>query len=162
MQRTISLESPVCVVDGWLLQTSLHNWINVAKRCVNILCEEKTQCSWPIWQYCCQGTTVEESKQCQSFQWAKAHKDWTDESNFIFEINRKVYVRRGVGERAANSFITPTVKHGLWCHALLPITKSGICARWRPNWIRRSITAYCSITRSLMERCLWLKDLYSC
>ena len=35
------------------------------KKCVNIHCEEKTQWSWPIWQICCQETSVEEAIQCQ-------------------------------------------------------------------------------------------------
>ena len=45
---------------------------------------------------------------------------------------------------------------------LLPIEKSEIYARWRANWIRPAITAYCSITRSHLERSLSLKNLYSC
>ena len=56
-------------------------------------------------------------------RWAKARKhrtteQWnrvilTDESKFeIFDSNRRVYVRRRVGERAAPPRITPSVKHG--------------------------------------------------
>ena len=30
--RKISSESPACVAEGWLLQTSLHNWINIVKK----------------------------------------------------------------------------------------------------------------------------------
>ena len=63
--RTISSESPAYITECWLLQISLHNWTNVMKKCVNIHCEEKTWLSWPIWQNCCQKTTVEEAKQYQ-------------------------------------------------------------------------------------------------
>ena len=56
-------------------------------------------------------------------QWTKSHKDWTieqwnkvlwtDESKFeIFLSNTRVYVWRRLSERAANAYITPTVKHG--------------------------------------------------
>ena len=40
LQRTISSESPVCVTENWLLQTSLYNWTYVMKKCVNIHYEE--------------------------------------------------------------------------------------------------------------------------
>ena len=109
-------------------------------------------------------------------QWTKVHKKWTielwnkvlwtDKSMFEnFGSNRRVYVRRRVDERAAIPCITPTVKHEggsatVW--GLLPIAKSGICIKWRANWIRPAITAYCSITRSDPERFLWVKDLYLC
>lgn len=55
--------------------------------------------------------------------WAKEHVNWTeeewskvlfsDESKFqIFGGNRRVYVRRQVGERMNKDLIVPTVKHG--------------------------------------------------
>ena len=55
-------------------------------------------------------------------QWIKVHEDWTikewnkviwtDESKFeIFGSNKRVYVQRRVGERAATSCITPIIKH---------------------------------------------------
>ena len=50
----------------------------------------------------------------------------------------------------------------LWCVGLWPISKSGISTRWRVNWIRPAITAYCSITWSHLERSLCVMDLYSC
>ena len=37
--------------------------------------------------------------------------------------------------------------------------KSGICSRWRANWIRSAIKTYCGITRSYVERGLLSKDL---
>ena len=46
-----------CVTEGWLLHTSLYNLINVMKKCFNIH-SQKTLWSWPIWQSCCQETTV--------------------------------------------------------------------------------------------------------
>ena len=97
-------------------------------------------------------------------QWNKVL--WTDKSKFeVFRSNRRIYTRRRVGERAATPSITPTIKHGgssLTVWGLLPIAKSGIYTRFRANWIRQTITAYCSITRSHLERGLWLKDLYLC
>jgi hypothetical protein len=55
--------------------------------------------------------------------WAKKHEQWTldrwksvlwsDESKFeIFGSNRRVFVRRRVGERMISSGVVPTVKHG--------------------------------------------------
>lgn len=55
--------------------------------------------------------------------WAREHKDWTvedwkkvlwtDESKFLtFGSNRRTFVRRAKGERALESCITPTIKHG--------------------------------------------------
>ena len=65
MQRTITSEWPACVRQDWLLQVFLHNRTNDVKKYVNIHCEEKTPWNWPIWQNCCQESTVEEAKQCQ-------------------------------------------------------------------------------------------------
>jgi hypothetical protein len=52
--------------------------------------------------------------------WAKKHEQWTldirlwsDESKFeIFGFNRRVFVRRKVGERMISTCVVPTVKHG--------------------------------------------------
>jgi hypothetical protein len=54
--------------------------------------------------------------------WAKKHKQWTldwwksviwsDESFEIFHSNRRVFVRRRVGERMISACVVPTVKHG--------------------------------------------------
>ena len=51
--------------------------------------------------------------------WAKKHEQWTldrwksDESKFeIFGSNRRVFVRRRVGERMISACVVPTVKHG--------------------------------------------------
>ena len=35
VQRTISSKSSACMAEGWLLQTSLHNWTNVVKKNVS-------------------------------------------------------------------------------------------------------------------------------
>ena len=78
--------------------------------------------SWPILQNCYQKTLFNKQKDVKRLHWVKSYKDWTtkqwnkvlwtDESKFkIFESNRTVYVWRRVGERAANSWIAPTVKH---------------------------------------------------
>ena len=83
----------------------------------------------------------------------------------IFWSNRRVYVRRTVGEGTVTPCITPTVKHGRGCVMLWRLflfSKSGIYTRWRANWFRLAITAYCSITRSHLEHGLWVKYLYSC
>ena len=55
-QKTILSESPK-MTEGWLLQTTLHNWPMSWKKCINIYCEEKTLWSWPIWHNCSQETT---------------------------------------------------------------------------------------------------------
>ena len=87
---------------------------------------------------------------------------WTNElKSETFRLTRRVYV----WWRAATSSITPTIKYGggsvmVWGR-LLSIAKSGICTRWRANWIRPAITAYCSISWSHLDRSLWVKDLYS-
>ena len=92
------------------------------KKCINIHCEKKILWSWPIWKNCSQETTVEEAKQSQRLQLAKAHKDWTTEqwnkvlwtnkSNFeIFGSNSRVYVWRRVGEGTATFSIIVTTKH---------------------------------------------------
>ena len=44
---------------------------------------------------------------------------------------------------------------------ILLIVKSGICTRWRANWIGMAIIEYCSILWSRRERSLWVKDLYT-
>ena len=55
--------------------------------------------------------------------WAKKHEQWTldwwksvlwsDESKFaIFGSNRRVFVRRQVGEHMISACVVPTVKHG--------------------------------------------------
>ena len=57
------------------------------------------------------------------YQWALKHKKWTvhkwrkvfwtDESKFdLFGTNRRIYVRRRVGERYIRDCLVPTVKHG--------------------------------------------------
>ena len=114
--------------------------------------------------------------------WAKAHNDWTielwnkvlwtDESKFeISWSNRRAYVRRTVGERAATPCITQTIKDGrgsvmvcvcVCVGGLLLIAKSGICTWWMANWIRLAITAYCNIIWFHLEWGLWVKDFYSC
>ena len=117
--------------------------------------------SWPIWQNWCQETNV---------KWAKAYKDWrikqwnkvfwTDKSKFEnFRSNRRVSVRRRFSERAAAPYFPKTVKHGGGClmvcvcrGVFFQLQKSGICTRWRANWIRPAITTYWSNTRYHLEQ----------
>ena len=40
----------------------------------------------------------------------------------------------------------------------MPFAKLRICTKWRANWIGPAIRKYCSITRSHLERALWLQD----
>ena len=65
-------------------------------------------------------------------------KNWWNSCNFLYHTNHKVWRKLcyGVG-------------------GLLPITKLGICTKWRANWIRLTIM------RSHLECGLWVKDLYS-
>ena len=112
----------------------------------------------------------------KTFQWAKAHKDWTikqwnkvlwiDKSKFkIFGSNRRVYVQWRVAKRAATPSISSTIKHRgstvMVCVWILLVAMSGICIRWRANWINLAIKASCSMIRSHLECTLWVKDLFS-
>ena len=148
-QRTISLELPACVIEGWLLQTSLHNWNNIVKKCGNVHLKAKTLWSWPICQNCCQEITIEKIKQCQ-----KAPLYWR-----IFRLNR-----RGLCAAKSQWKNCNPLYHTNWesCGIFLPMVKSGICTRWWANWIRPAIIAYYSITWSHLEGGLWVKNLYSC
>ena len=82
-------QSTACVREGWLLHaSSLHNWTNVVKACVNIHCEEATLWSLASWQ---QFSHINSSRiavkkllsgkqnNVKRLQWAKVHKDWTTE-----------------------------------------------------------------------------------
>ena len=136
----------------------------------NQISYEKLIWSWPIWQNCCQETNV------KRFQWAKVHKDWTteqwikvlwtDKSKFkILGSKRRVYGWRRVGERAAASCITPTVKHGegsvmvWWTFANCKVDDlHQMKGKIESDWL--SIHAVAS--QSHLECGLWVKDLYSC
>ena len=66
---------------------------------------------------------VKDTNKKKRLTWAKKHDQWTldrgksvlwsDESKFeIFGFNRRVFVRRRVGERITSACMVPTVKHG--------------------------------------------------
>ena len=81
-------------------------------------CVEKTLLSWPIWQICSQETPDGEAKPCQNALVDQGEQRqgntvlWTDESKFkIFRSNRRDYVQRRIGERAATSCVSTTVKN---------------------------------------------------
>ena len=83
-------------------------------------------------------------------------------SHILTFLLKRIFTHKYV---PATPWITPTGKDGsalLWCKGLLPIAKSGICTMWKTNWIRLAMTAYCSITRSHLQRPLWVKNFYSC
>ena len=93
------------------------------KECVKIHFEEKTLWSWPIWQNCCQETTIEKAKQCQKTPVGQGiqrlgHRAvekvlWFDKSKFkILGSKRRGCVKQKIGERAATLSITPTIEHG--------------------------------------------------
>ena len=112
----------------------------------------------------------------KKLQWVKMHKDWkieqwnkilwADKSKFeIFWSNQRVCVQQSVGERAATSCITLTIKHergSIMVLGAFANCKVEDLHQWSANWIRLVITAYCSIMWSHLEHGLWLKDLYSC
>ena len=54
-------QSPAYMTEDWQLQTSLHNWTNVMKKCINIYCQE---------------TTVEEVKLLKDSNGPKCTKTW--------------------------------------------------------------------------------------
>jgi hypothetical protein len=58
---------------------------------------------------------------------------WSDESKFeIFGSNRRVFVRRGAGERMISACVVPTLKYGgggVMCGAALLVTLSVIYLR---------------------------------
>ena len=81
-----------------------------------------------------------------------------------FGSNRRVYVQQRVSERATTSCIIPTIKHGggsVMVSGLLPIVNLGIYTRWKANWIRLAISAYCRTMQYHLKHGLWVKDLYS-
>ena len=63
-----------------------------------------------------------------------------------------LYVRRIIEERLATRCITLTIKLGciMVCVGLLPIAKSGICTRWKANWIRQ-VSKHTAASRDFMR-----------
>ena len=123
MERTISSESPACVTEEWLLQTSLLNRTNAMKKMSqHPLREDSVKMAYItelLWRNHCLGSKT----MSKGVHQTKAHKNWTieqwnkvlwtDESKFeIFGSNTRVYVRCKVGERAAIPCIPPILKHG--------------------------------------------------
>ena len=88
---------------------------------------------------------------------------WSDESKFdVFWSNRRVYMQRKGGERAAATCITPTVKHGrgsVMTWGAFANCKVGDLHQVKGKFDQ---TSYHSIMRSHLEYSLWVKDLYSC
>ena len=103
MQRTIASESPTWMTEGWVLQTSLHNWTHVVKK-KNV---STSTLRWRLYEVGLYGRIavkkllLRKQNNVKRIQWAKAHKNWiieqwnkvlsTDKSNFeIFQSNRRV------------------------------------------------------------------------
>ena len=127
MQGTISSESPACVTEGWQPQCR-------EKKCVSIYPEEKTLWSWPI---CAKGTQRLEIEPCNKVL-------LTDESKFkILGSNRSLMG----SEEWVEELQPPNVKHR---GGSVRGGDFANCTRWRANWIRPAITAYCGATRGIM------------
>ena len=123
MQETISLEGPVGVKEGWLLQTSLQNWTNVVKN-VSVSTVKSTLCEAGLYdRIAVKKSLSRKQNNVKRLQWAKVHKDWTKEqwnkvhwiNESKFEIFGSIRIQRRVGEKAAIPCITPTVKYGGGC-----------------------------------------------
>ena len=171
-QRTISSESPACVIESWLLQTSQLNWTNFMKKmCQHSWCENSVPLAYIaelLSRNHGRGSKImsngwNEPRRTKTSQLISRIVLLTDKSKFkIFWSNRRVYVQLGVGERAAPPpYHTNHKARRRLCYGvrrLLPLEKLGICTKWRANWIRMAITAYCSIMQSHLECGLWVKD----
>ena len=103
------------MTEGWLLQTSLCNWTNVVKKCVNNHCKEKTVKQAIMAELLPRNHKTMSKGSCKPRctieQWNKVL--WTDKLKFeIFHSNRWVYVPWRVGERVTTPCIIHTIKHG--------------------------------------------------
>ena len=77
--RTILSELPACVREGWLLQTSQHNWTNeVKKMCQHPLCGK--DCEAGLYgRIAVKKLLLKKQNNVRRLQWVKAHKDWKKE-----------------------------------------------------------------------------------
>ena len=159
---------------NWLPQISLHNWTNVVKKmCQHQLWGEDSRKLTYMAEllsknHCWESKTMSRGSSGPKTGQLSSEKKflWTDELKFeVFGSNRRVYVQQRVNERAATPSLTPTIKHrggSIVVWGLLFISKSGVCTRWKANWIRLTLTAYYSIMWPHLGHGLWLQDLYSC
>ena len=66
------------------------------------------------WNWLSWGLTHCVGQETQAIDWWKSVL-WSDESKFeISGSNRRVFVRRRIGERMISACVVPTVKHGGW------------------------------------------------
>ena len=93
MQRTISPESPVCMTERWLLQTSLHHLTNVVKKMFSTSTVRWRLCEAGIYsRVTVKKPLLMKQNNVKKFQWAKVHKNlttkqwnkivWSDEAKF--------------------------------------------------------------------------------
>ena len=106
-----------------LLQTCDQNWTNVMKNVSSSTVKRRLCEAWLYGRISVKKLLWKKQNNVKRLQKPKVYKNLrtdlknkvilTDESKFeIFWSNWRVYVRRSVGERTANSIITQTVKHG--------------------------------------------------
>ena len=168
MLKTISSESPACMTEGWLHQTSLNNWTNVVKNMSTSMVKSRF-CEVGIYdRTAVKKLLLSKQNNVKRPQWAKLHKDWSiepwnkgcwvDKSRFkIFGLNRRVYIWQKVGESVATLCIITHVKHGrsseVGSFCQLQSWGFAPCV----DWIRLAIIKYCSITQSHLECSLWFQ-----
>ena len=153
------ISPPACVIEEWLLQTSLHIWThNVKKICQHPRFEEHsvklTYMIELLSRYQCNesktipkgSSTPNLTKNGQQSSRIKSFGPTNQSSKSFSQIRGSVY-----DEGLAKELLPLTMEEALlWCRGLLPLAKLGICPKWRANWIRPAITVYCSITRSYL------------
>ena len=101
----------------------LHIWSNVAKKfCQHLWGEDYVKLAFMA-ELLLGKKLLMKLKDVKKLQLTKAHNDlnieklnkvlWSKESEFeMFRSNRRVYMRRRVGERFAIPWITPSLKYG--------------------------------------------------
>ena len=67
------------MTEGWLLQTSLHNWTNVVKN-VSTSTMRRRQCETGLYsRIAVKKPLLRKQNNVKGLQWGKVHKDWTIE-----------------------------------------------------------------------------------
>ena len=116
--------------------------------------------------YCWRNQTISKGssgpRYTKTEQWSSGIKSFVlmkQSLKYLGQIGRSIYSEKLVKELQPNCKARMRLYY-VW--GWVPTTKSGICTKWRANWIRLVITPYCSHTWSHLECCLLVKNFYSC